>query len=704
MSYIINGSSNFVSTKLTEKGREMLSKGQLNFASWAIGDSEINYDRVILEEAYPSDPSYAKVDKIFRPKDKQPNLKYFLTNGSGNPLIALTSANIKSLKLTINNEADTRGFFSATTATTLSTLTGDPYTILYETLPATTFVGGDNFDIGVTGVTEGNLVLIKCGDEVLTNEKPVPHLWFGVQSVSGTTVYVDRELPNLTLTGDVQVLIYDGREIHESNFSENSTTAYWDTGTLSFDSSCDITREDVPVWNMNSVFMETILGTTGSTYEDKTRYGSFEYIGTGNQYLELGEVNALLSTAPTFDACNDVTGVGGIDGFNKSFAIIHYTNNTISSLYGEFFHIDVDNNKTLKLQLPTLMYHRRTFAGSGSGDTMGMTFVVSGDSKLVGSSDIQYYDLIEDPTLVSGTPLAIGKVYPQLKIVVIEDAEIIAAMSYKSNRNWTLPELITNLAAPSGGTSTGILANGETMYITYGFENNTGTGYTTPLPCQTYGRITNSLQSTQDVEFRINGTGQLPYMKKIENVDYDDSGFYGYEFKVIYQIVSDDSRPNPDNWKVLDFTSTLITGNANETIDPLLLETQNSLYNNQRITLLNDSGATQYNLTNKLNMAPIISPEILQFGDEKFFYGNIDTFIGATIFKTIFDIRIDANQFNVTTNPTRSTDITTNPPALRVSEVGIYDSSNQLVMIGKLSEPVSLQGGSTIMIELGIDF
>ena len=123
-------------------------------------------------------------------------------------------------------------------------------------------------------------------------------------------------------------------------------------------------------------------------------------------------------------------------------------------------------------------------------------------------------------------------------------------------------------------------------------------------------------------------------MKKLESVGYDNTGFYGYDFKVIYQIVSDDSRPNPDNWKVIDFTSPLITDNVGETINPLSLEIQNPIYNNQRITVLNDSTATKFDLTNSLNLAPILSPDILQFGDEKFFYGNIETFIGATIYKT----------------------------------------------------------------------
>jgi hypothetical protein len=45
MSYIINNTNPFVSIKLTEIGREKLASGSLNFSFWAIGDSEINYDR-----------------------------------------------------------------------------------------------------------------------------------------------------------------------------------------------------------------------------------------------------------------------------------------------------------------------------------------------------------------------------------------------------------------------------------------------------------------------------------------------------------------------------------------------------------------------------------------------------------------------------------------------------------------------------------
>jgi hypothetical protein len=48
--------------------------------------------------------------------------------------------------------------------------------------------------------------------------------------------------------------------------------------------------------------------------------------------------------------------------------------------------------------------------------------------------------------------------YTQLKTIVIHNDEIIAALSYKSNRNWTLPKLAATVASPSGGTSTGIIS------------------------------------------------------------------------------------------------------------------------------------------------------------------------------------------------------------------------------------------------------
>jgi hypothetical protein len=193
-------------------------------------------------------------------------------------------------------------------------------------------------------------------------------------------------------------------------------------------------------------------------------------------------------------------------------------------------------------------------------------------------------------------------------------------------------------------------------------------------------------------------------MRKIES-GYDGLGFFATNFKLLYQIVDNETtRPDSSAWKVYDFTSTSITTNLGESINPTLLENQNPTAIGFLLTSNINLSATTFNLVPILNMAPNNQPTYLQFGDERFFYGNLETFIGATIYKTIFSIYVNSSEFNNTSNSTRSKDSTTNPPDIMVSEVGVYDSSNNLVCIGKLSQPIQLTVGNTAMLELSIDF
>jgi hypothetical protein len=708
MSYIINNTSELISIKLTEKGREQLAKGSLNFSYWAIGDSEINYEREAIVDANPTDPVLSGSSRILRPKDQQPNIKYFISTGATEFFTPLTDANINTLKVIVNNEADERGFFSGDTVSGFTTLTSSPYALSDGLILDSTISGGTSLDLGVTGVSVGDLILLKLSNDTLgtvstnTNLEPIPHLFYKVETASGTSVTVDRALPNLTGSGGtaIQYIVYASGEVYDTIGSGN-TTSYWNTNTLSFDSSCNISIDDVPVWNLNNVWCEDLVGMSGGTHEDHTKFGSYQYLG---QKYPFFEYDCLVSSADTSVKCE---GLSEPDGTKKSIAVIHYTNNTISNFYGEFFHIDNSSDKTVRLHLPDLMYHRRSFTGgTATGDEMGMSFLASGGTKFIGSSDIEYVDLIEDPDFVSDTPQVVGKVFPQLKVVVIDDDELVTTMSYKSNRNWTLPPLTATLKNSDLGLSAGVLNQNETMYLTYILENSTGTGLTTTAPCQKYAKVTNSTSVSKDVEFKLQNVDLLPYMRKIEDVGYDGRGFYGYDFKVLYQIVSDDSdRPDPSAWKEIDYTTSGLTGGVSgETIDPIQLESQSPANNDFVITSADTSGATVFDLVTTLSLPPNVSPDLLQFGDERFFYGNIETYIGATIYKTIFDLRVNSGQFITTTNPTRNNDISTNPPDLRVSEVAIYDDLFNLVVIGKTSKPVNLTAGDTIMLGLSMDF
>lgn len=730
MSYIIKSTSPFVSIKLTEIGRTQIALGKLNFAYWAIGDSEINYSREALVDANPTNVTLSATSTIFRPFDKQPNLKSFvLPSTTTDPLQVIDSSIISVVRSVVNNQAETRGFFD-NSGSTFTTKTDSKY-VKYSSYNSPTAVGSSIFSgttnlyIDSTDIETGDYVLIKYSRyksaisggtlDANSNDKPLQNLWYKIQSktpyLTGYNVVLDRNLPNFNLSnfsGYSQFFVYGGGEVYNT-FGSDTKTAYWDSNTLSFDSLCLINCNDVPVWNMNNVWCETLAGVTGLTttklYEDYTKYGSYPYLGSKYPYFGLPCVSNASAAQLTNQAC-DTPGRSAVDDVVKSISILHYSNNMISNVYGEFFYTDTSNNKYLYIDLPDLMYHRRDFA-SGFGTEMGMRFIGSGSTKVM-DSDLQYIDLIEDPTRIpsSETPLVVGKIFPQLKTVVIHDDEIVAAMSYKSNRNWTLPELSATLSAPSGGTSTGILGVNETMYLTYTLDNlGITSGFTSPLPCQKYVKITNTTSAAKDIQFIINNIDLLPYMRKIENVGHDGYGFYAYNFKLLYQKVTNIAdRPDPALWKQFDYTSTAITGVSGETINPTLLETQTPLTNGYILDLIKDASSTTFVLDNLVSYVPNITPNNLQFGDERFFYGNLNTYIGATIFKTIFDIRVNSSQFNSTTNITRSSDTTTNPPSIKVSEVGIYDSDKNLVCIGKLSTPVALTNNNTITLELSIDF
>jgi hypothetical protein len=711
MSYIINSTNPFVSIKLTEKGREQLALGQLNFTYWSIGDSEINYNREAVVDANPTDVTLSATSKVMRPFDRQPNIKYFIApSNATSHYQTLNAGNMSVVKAVVNNEATERGFFdnNVTGFTTSLDATLTPY---FESVPNSNFIGGTGLVLSsTTSISVGDYMLVKLTNGLVgtlssdDTTEAIPNLWFQIQSIESPIVFVDRNLPNYSAdSASSEIIIYKAGEIYDT-IATGNTTAYWDTGTLSFNSNINITCHDVPVWNMNNVWCENMVGMSANTaYEDYTKFGSYPYLGTKNPYLEY--LCESTGTSVNFN-CNG-PGISYPDDVTKSVSIIHYTNNAISNLYGEFLYVDATNSKMVKLHIPNLMYHRSGYA-TNSGTTMGMTFIASGSTQLLGTSDIEYIDLVEHPDLISSantTTMVVGKVFPQLKMIVIHDDEIIAAMSYKSNRNWTLPALAANIQSPSGGTSTGVLQPNETIYLTYSLENSAATGLTSSLPCQEYIKITNNTSAAKDVVFKINETDLLPYMRKIESASYDGYGFYANTFKLLYQIMSDTTtRPDSGAWKSYDFTTNAITTISGQTIDPKLLENQTPTTTGFVLDSLKYSASTTFDLIPLLNMPPNNQPSYLQFGDERFFYGNLETYIGATIYKTIFDIRVNSSQFNATTNPTRSQDSTTNPPDIRITDVGVYDSAQNLVCIGKLSKPVLLTAGNTIMLELSMDF
>ena len=135
MTYIIKNTSGLINTRVTDTGREKLSRGNFNIKYFQIGDSEISYDKVSESYAYPNsyvlEPPFNTQNTTGIPQSTKHSVKYpyFVDGISGNTYgIPYMDSGVDS----VYNRAPLRGFFTGnTTADTISwsALTSDRYVI-----------------------------------------------------------------------------------------------------------------------------------------------------------------------------------------------------------------------------------------------------------------------------------------------------------------------------------------------------------------------------------------------------------------------------------------------------------------------------------------------------------------------------------------------------------------------------------------------
>ncbi|MFW6219286.1 MAG: SprB repeat-containing protein [bacterium] len=416
MTYILKNNITGLNIKLTSLGRKKLSEGELKFSSFGIGDSEIDYKFARENDFSPSEFF------ILRPKDINPKIKHIIPANT-----AETFLNITGNTAIVNNQiftADELGFFN---------LSGSTYNIknssrfTYQSDAAVnidTLTGGTILNLRKSSNYGGNLNEISKNQYLLINwrnptnsgdtinpyeiplNKPMPYIWYKIEevlsgSLSGNdlTVLVDRNLPNFSgLTGqDARVFIYPSGNSIQDYYGSSYFSDFWSDGVLNFEINANVPPIEVPVWNMNICYTENIAGIS-SNFRQINKYDSNDYAGFINYVKDL-EV--------------------------KNIGIIHYSNPTPANVYGDFL---VDD--TPKLILPTIMWHHN--------QEIGLTLLSSATTSTGYTLNeiLKYYDLVDENQNI------VGKVFNDLKIFVIEDQELLFAMSYKSNRNWTLPKPI----------------------------------------------------------------------------------------------------------------------------------------------------------------------------------------------------------------------------------------------------------------------
>jgi hypothetical protein len=732
MSYIIKNTSGLINTRLTDVGRRNISQGNFSISYFQIGDSEISYSAATNYNITNNNilmPAFNAQNDTGSPQSNKQNIKYpyYVQGGNGGTYgLPFLDNKIQS----VYNSAGPKGFFvTGGTQGNWSAQTSSAYTVTSNYwVDMTTLTGQTTIDIeldpAICATTTGTpaindyVTLILDGNGGCGDFGTYPILTYRIQDIdpstgtTGTTTFtltLDRSVPNyssIAISGNMaRALIYPSGM---TQLYDTITPApYWQTDTLNFESPCDVTnRENTLIWNMNIPWSVNPAGVFTSQYESYNSYGSVSYLGT-KEYLGYQEPTGQTDTSRVYYYNSFDEEIIVTPKAQKAIAIIHYTNQDIDNVYGEKFatipydpqnpNDDTGLARHFKLTLPTLMWHKST------GSTIGETFYIdpagydlckpyyikSTENIDMNDPGIRYFHLWDTNADSNGNLNRVGKVFPDQEIVIIDDEEIIAAMSYKANRNWTLTAPKLSLISPNtcntGQNSVGILTNDvQKMWITYRLDS---TGFTNSLHCNYYSVITGPgtgcTIDSQNVAVRFGN--EFPFLSEGAL-----SGYSANSFKVLCQIVSGTTQPIPTAWKEIDFTSEISGSSVNGylTVSGLTGTTF------QITTDLYDNAST-YNLANYIDIPQNGYPEILNFGDEYYFYGNLQTDITATIYEMRYLINLGRNQFTNTSNPTWVSGTTS-----YVTEIGLYDSNYDLIVISKLQSPELRQGIQQYVVKL----
>lgn len=737
MGYIIKSNQGFVITKLTDVGRRKISQGNFNISYFQVGDSEVDYnayENLDVTTAMVIEPSSNSQNNTGIPYSTKNAVKYpyFLQGKSGTTYGSpFENSSIEG----VYNTAAPIGFFTPDKTCASTT----PQMILNQSIdymkkanilsdsmkdefignasPSFSTASSNCSNFANTIFNSSDLIVIYYNNqsqsstihcECMPSCRPILFYKLGSNSISNPNL--DRNTLNLesftTATGRARAFVLPK---NFSYYDVPSPINAWASSTSNFGSICSPEDEIVKIWNMNIVWSENPAGSIPSTNFNYYNFPSAKYLGT-KEYLGYSSTGQT-DTSNTFyyNSYGDKIIVEPQD--QKAIAIVHYSNNMSINYYGEKFADepydptspgDTGQARNFKISLPWLMWHKNTNCCGGgvfyidppgfdSFNLLKPYYIQSTKNKDMNNPGIRYYHLYDtNEAYPDGPPNRVGKVFPDDKLVIFDDEEIIAAMSYVANRNYTLPAPRLS-TVNSANSSSGLLATDEDiLYVTYLFDSN---GVWDGMHCNYYpsilGPTSGCNASQQDVVVSFGGNFNCMSQPTTSFV----GGWYSKNFYILCQKKSKGQRPIDNEWKIIDFTSQLNNAghiNAQGFIAPSGMTQETFIITS---TLYN--AASTYNINNYLTVTTQTSSGKIQFGEEYFFFGTIETDIEATIYEMKYNINLTNNQFVKSSNPTWSEGKQT-----LMTEIGLYDNENDLLVYSKFQSPQIRLGTQQAVVKL----
>lgn len=406
MAFINKLTSNVIDIKLTSLGRELISQGKLDIKYFGLGDSEIDYSLGLAENNI----------SFLKPVDSNPNLLSFVKKNINHD--GLYDINyIDSSKITVVNSQKTLGFFDVNETTGAvhfknpQQLSQLPINFTHKWANLNDFgkeESRDKFKLreflgGINTINDGDILIIKFTNttipvNLIDINNPTPYLIYRVISTEIPTdttlnyilVTVDRELPDFSTYSEI---IEVGVIVLTSTGNINK---YTNDDVLDAVFENNILSEEIefPYWKLSILHTEEIVGVS-PTNKKFTSFSSSGYSGF---------VSYIQGQVPNI----------------KKLGVIHYSNDSQLNTYGESL-----SGGSVKLYIPTIMWHKQLTPN------LGVTLTGSAESSVI--NGLKYHSLVDESGYV------VGKVFSDLKLFVIEDQELLFALSYKANRSWTLP-------------------------------------------------------------------------------------------------------------------------------------------------------------------------------------------------------------------------------------------------------------------------
>lgn len=762
MSFLSKKNAEFLSARLTQKGRRSIAQGDFQIKFFQIGDSEFDYTEPFNSlDGVQTNPHQSVLSSL--DKDSQVKYPYLLdsleTTTYGVPVM-------DSITETIRNGMGPAGFITdhieydsvncsgmtiecPSVRLPLSGLTGNtivftqtieysncsgspqPYNIdqlyrFYESEFITILF--DNELISEQQVVTGNSMslIYKLVDvSVVTGQTSTPQC--DVVITGQTTLTLDRNLPDLTsFNGWAQIV---------SNKCKIEHPLSGTTAEVCVSNQVD-PREQHDPWTLNVVWKEKPIGSDVNGLDESiSGFTSSKHIST-MQYLGYGSSGGQVSnTGTTYsNSFGEIITVSPEE--QKCIAVIHYSE--LGHIFEDpdrFFKYDdyigssetegvlVDENLVsdvdfFNVYIPFIYYENSTGSTIGAEFKMDVTDQFM-DSTVAGTPGDIRTNYIKFRYLLDELGNKVGKVFVDKKVIVFDDQELVAMLDYRSNRRYTLPtpkvyhipsDTPMSSAAFSGTTA-------QTYWITYMFEYS-GDKQLNSLPCNNFTKVqVNVVNGECEITYPsniaikwggedihketdyLNEVGSFQHMKT--NFSDVTNGYVADKLWVLIQETTDepDLLPDPSQWFKIDITSRIPNHNGG-LIDPSKLRDHSFI-----ITGSDIANALLFDLEDYLENAP---NDLEYLGDgtnpsSEPQFGDEQPFPGHV--KLVRCTDIEEMRFLVNL-PHSQWSNTQNPSYVSgtkyVTEVALLNQNKEILVTAKTSTPVKRVG--TQVFSVKIDF